>query len=85
MRFQFIAKNRGIWPVSWLCEALGVSGSGFHSWLVRAPSARSRSDEVLGAKARASFIASDRTYGARRVWYGSWPKACHAACIASNG
>ena len=69
MRFQFIAKNRGTWPVSWLCEALGVSRSGFHAWLVRAPSARSRSDEVLGAKARASFIASDRTYGARRVWH----------------
>ena len=69
MRFQFIAKNRGVWPVSWLCEALGVSRSGFHAWLVRAPSARSRSDEMLGAKARASFIASYRTYGARRVWH----------------
>ena len=22
MRFQFIAKHRGTWPVSWLCEAL---------------------------------------------------------------
>ena len=69
MRFQFIAKNRGTWPVLWLCEALGVSRSGFHVWLVRAPSARSRSDEMLGAKARVSFIASDRTYGARRVWH----------------
>src|SRR5262249_59917002 len=31
-------------------------------------SQRSRSDEELGAKVRASFSASDRTYGARRVW-----------------
>ena len=31
-------------------------------------SQRSRSDEELGAKVRASFVASDRTYGARRVW-----------------
>src|SRR5678815_4194222 len=31
--------------------------------------ARSRSDEVLGAKVRGSFLASDRTYGARRVWH----------------
>ena len=29
----------------------------------------SRSDEELGAKVRASFLASDRTYGARRVWH----------------
>ena len=69
MRFAFVAKHRGIWPVSWICEALGVSRSGFHAWLVRAPSARSRSDADLAAKVRASFISSYRTYGARRVWH----------------
>ncbi len=36
MKFGFIAKHRGIWPVAWLCEALGVSRSGFHAWLGRA-------------------------------------------------
>ncbi len=69
MRFAFIAKHRGIWPVSWICEALGVSRSGFHAWLVRTPSVRLRSDEVFGARVRASFVASYRTYGARRVWH----------------
>ncbi len=69
MRFEFIAKHRGIWPVSWICEALGVSRSGFHAWLVRAPSARAHSDEELGARVRARFISSYRTYGARRVWH----------------
>ena len=69
MRFEFVAKHRGIWPVSWICEALGVSRSGFHAWLVRAPSARARSDEAFGARVRASFISSYRTYGARRVWH----------------
>jgi putative transposase len=69
MKFSFIAKHRGIWPAAWLCGALGVSRSGFHAWLTRPPSARSRSDETLVAKVRASFIASDRTYGARRVWH----------------
>jgi Transposase and inactivated derivatives len=69
MKFGFIAKHRGIWPAAWLCEALGVSRSGFHAWLTRPPSARSRSDEALVAKVRASFTASDRTYGARRVWH----------------
>jgi putative transposase len=69
MRFAFVAKHREIWPVSWICGALGVSRSGFHAWLTRAPSARSRSDEALAAKVRASFVASDRTYGSRRVWH----------------
>ena len=69
MRFAFIAKHRGIWPASWICEALGVSRSGFHAWLSRAPSARARTDEALGAKVRASFLNSYRTYGARRVWH----------------
>ena len=67
--FGFIAKHRGIWPVSWMCEALGVSRSGFHAWLTRPPSAKARSDEALGARVRESFVRSDRTYGARRVWH----------------
>jgi len=69
MKFVFIAKHRSIWQVAWLCNALGVSRSGFHAWLNRTPSARSRSDEALGRRVRASFVASDRTYGARRVWH----------------
>ena len=69
MKFGFVAKHRGTWPVRWLCEALGVSRSGFHAWLNRPPSARARRGEVLRAKINASFIASGRTYGARRVWH----------------
>jgi putative transposase len=66
---MFIAKHRGIWPVAWLCGALGVSRSGFHAWLNRAPSQRARDDEVIGARVKTSHITSYRTYGARRVWH----------------
>jgi putative transposase len=66
--FGFIAKHRGVWPVVWMCDALGVSRSGFFAWLTRSPSARVRSDEVVSARVRESFLQSDRTYGARRVW-----------------
>jgi putative transposase len=52
-----------------MCGALGVSRGGFYAWLTRPRSRRSRNDEELGAKVRASFLASDRTYGARRVWH----------------
>jgi putative transposase len=68
MKFAFVAKHRSIWPVAWLCAALDVSRSGFHAWLDRTPSKRSRDDEEIGAKVRASFVGSARTYGARRVW-----------------
>ena len=68
MKFGFIARHRGIWAVDWMCGALGVSRAGFYAWLTRPRSERSRADEELGAKVRASFLGSDRTYGARRVW-----------------
>jgi len=68
MKFGFIAKHRNVWPVAWLCEALGVSRSGFHAWLHRGRCARSLADEAMMSTVRASFVASARTYGARRVW-----------------
>ena len=84
MKFAFIAKHRGIWPADWMCEALGVSRGGFYAWLTRPRSQRSRSDEELGAKVRASFLASDRTYGAAACGTTCWRKGCHADCIGSS-
>lgn len=66
MRFAFVAKHRHIWPVSWLCEALDVSRSGFHAWLARPVSAHALVDERLSAEITTSFLTSDRTHGARR-------------------
>jgi len=69
VKFAFIAPHRGIWPAGWLCEALGVSRAGFYAWRTRPPSVRARADEQLLIRVRASFLTSDRTYGARRVWH----------------
>jgi putative transposase len=69
VKFGFIAKHREVWSADWLCEALGVSHGSFYAWLTRPRSQRSRSDEELGAKVRSSFLASDRTYDARRIWH----------------
>ena len=69
MTFAFIATHRGIWPAGWLCEALGVARAGFYAWRTRSPSARAKANEQLLARVRASFLTSDRTYGARRVWH----------------
>jgi putative transposase len=68
MRFAFVAKHRSIWPVAWLCVALDVSRSGFHAWLNRSLSRRAQENETLLDVIRRSFLGSDRTYGARRVW-----------------
>lgn len=65
--FGFIAKHRGIWPVDVLCEALGVSRSGFYAWRDRPPSTRARTDAAILETIRASFVLSDATYGARRM------------------
>ena len=62
-------EHREVWPVRWLCETLDVSCSGFHAWLSRPPPARARRAEILRARIKASFVASNRTYGARRVWH----------------
>jgi putative transposase len=69
VKFAFIATHRGIWPAGWLCEALGVSRAGFYAWRTRPPSVRARADEQWLLRVRASFLTSDRTYGARRVWH----------------
>lgn len=68
MKFGFVVKHRGIWPVGWLCEALGVSRSGFYAWCSRPRSQRCQTDELIGNLVRQSFLGSGRTYGARRVW-----------------
>ncbi len=69
MKFGFVTKHRGAWTVRQLCEALGVSRSGYYGWLTRPRSQRERDDEVIGMQVRQSFLGSDRTYGARRVWH----------------
>jgi putative transposase len=69
VKFGFVAKHRGIWPVALTCDTLGVSRSGFYAWLTRPPSRRTRVNEKLGVAIHESFLRSDRTYGARRVWH----------------
>jgi putative transposase len=35
MQCVFIAKHRVVWPVAWMCDALGVARAAFHTWLTR--------------------------------------------------
>jgi putative transposase len=85
MMFSFIAKHRGIWPVALICEALGVSRSGFYAWLTRKPSDRARRGEMQRLKfARAFSTATERTvHAASGVMF--WPPVSIAAFTPSNG
>jgi putative transposase len=67
VKFGFVAKHRGIWPVRVQCEALGVSRSGFYAWGQRPMSVRARTDAAILETIRASFVLSASTYGARRM------------------
>jgi len=67
VKFGFVAKHRGTWPVEGLCEALGISRSGFYAWRTRPVSERARTDVQIILTVRASFVLSDSTYGARRM------------------
>ena len=62
-----IKANQALYPVSRLCRTLDVSQSGFYAWRKRAPSARRRSDIVLGDRIEALFGQSNRTYGRPRI------------------
>lgn len=84
MRFAFIAKHRGIWQVSLMCEVLGVSRGGFYEWLTRPRSQRALKNDQLLVQIRRSFESSDRTYGSPRVWRDllNWGHRCGENRIA---
>lgn len=67
MTFAFIDAKKADFPIGPLCRMLGVSPSGYYAWQRRASSRRQRTDFLALAHVRASFTASRRTYGSRRI------------------
>lgn len=61
MKFGFIAKHWGIWPAAWLCEAMGVSRSGFPC-----PAEPVAQRQDPGGRSRQASLPA--TGSARRVW-----------------
>ncbi len=66
---QALPARHQVQSIDRAAQASASSRGGVYAWLTRPRSQRSRSDEELGAKVASSFLASDRTYGARRVWH----------------
>jgi putative transposase len=49
LSFRFIADHADEWPVTWMCEALEVSASGYYTWATRPDSpTEERRQELVG-------------------------------------
>ena len=67
MIFQLVDAEKAHHPVQVLCDALGVSRSGFYAWKRRPPAARAASDEQLAVEIAATHAKSTRRYGSPRI------------------
>lgn len=67
MTFAFIEAQKANFPITVMCEVLGVTPSGFHAWCGRPPSTRALADAALTATIRAIHAESRGTYGSPRV------------------
>ncbi len=67
MKYAFIDSQKVAWPVMAMCEALGVSKSGYYDWLAEPVTERERRDVALASKVRALFGDHRGRYGSPRV------------------
>ena len=67
MTFRFIADHADQWPITWLCEALDVSASGYHAWLVRTDSATELRRQELVAAMQEIHAEMKQRYGSPRM------------------
>jgi hypothetical protein len=58
VKFNFIKKNEGIFPVKKLCEVMNVSRSGYYAWVNRPAKIISESELMLYRRTKALFRES---------------------------
>ncbi len=66
-RYAFILSEEGNYTIALMCRCLEVSKSGYLEWKTRPVSAAELRRIDLTHRVRASFEASDATYGYRRI------------------
>lgn len=62
-----MSRLRLVYPLPLLCRALGVSRSGYYSWITRRPSKRAREEARLEAEIRAAHTRTRQTCGPERL------------------
>jgi putative transposase len=65
--YRIISAERASFPVSVMCQTIGVSKSGFRAWERRAPSGRELSDAWLTSRMKEIHENARGVYGSRRV------------------
>ena len=67
MRFRLIEDHRDVWPVRTMCDALGVSPSGYYAWRSRPESPREIANRELLSDIRRVHADHRGRYGAPRI------------------
>lgn len=68
MRYAAIREHEGVFAVTTMCRALGVSRSGYYGWRSRAVSERARTNARLLHDIRRIHAQSRENYGGRKIW-----------------
>ncbi len=67
-KYAAIHAERDRFPITLICDALGVSESGYYASLTRPPSARACQDEQLRLLTRVTFAETNGRYGSPRIF-----------------
>jgi putative transposase len=65
--FAFVEAHKEAWPVTLMCDTLGVSSSGFYAWLSRETSAAQIRRDSLLVEIRAAHAEAKGRYGSPRI------------------
>ena len=65
--YELVDSEKAAFPVSALCEAVGVSRSAYYAWCRSGPSERELANEWLLAEIRAIHVENEARYGSPRI------------------
>jgi putative transposase len=65
--FSFIEQHKNVWPVSRMCDTLGVSPQGFYAWRARPTSEQQQRRDTLLVEIRAVHAEVKQRYGSPRI------------------
>ena len=67
MRYDFVERHRGRWPVRLMCRVLRVSPGGYYDWRGRPQSAKAQRREALIVSIKAIHGEVKARYGSPRI------------------
>jgi len=68
VKYAFMRTHHPAFRIRRMCQALGVSPSGYYAWRDRPPSPQAKANRALLAEIRRVHAAARGVYGARKTW-----------------